>query len=67
VALTLRALSLQALSDELDRLDLTASGGVIRDIIGSFVPLDGTSLPTSDPHVVGQVWANVGVLTISAG
>ena len=23
--------------------------------------------PTSDPHVVGQVWNNVGVLTVSAG
>ena len=24
-------------------------------------------LPTSDPEVVGQLWANSGVLTISAG
>jgi hypothetical protein len=24
-------------------------------------------LPTSDPHVVGQVWNNSGVLTVSAG
>ena len=23
--------------------------------------------PTSDPHVAGQIWSNVGVLTISAG
>jgi hypothetical protein len=24
-------------------------------------------IPTSDPHVVGQVWANLGIMTISAG
>jgi hypothetical protein len=31
---------------------------------------DGTvfaTLPTSDPHAVGQLWANVGVVTVSAG
>ncbi|MGF6433476.1 hypothetical protein [Bradyrhizobium elkanii] len=26
-----------------------------------------TGLPTADPHVVGQLWANSGVLTVSAG
>ncbi len=26
-----------------------------------------TAVPTADPHVVGQVWANSGVLTVSAG
>ncbi|MCK1317188.1 hypothetical protein [Bradyrhizobium sp. 23] len=26
-----------------------------------------TGIGTSDPHVVGQLWANGGVLTISAG
>lgn len=26
-----------------------------------------TAIPTSDPHVVGQLWANSGVLTVSAG
>ena len=36
--------------------DLTASGTVI---------LSG--LPTADPHVVGQLWSNSGVLTVSAG
>lgn len=25
------------------------------------------SLPTADPHVVGQLWANAGVVTVSAG
>jgi hypothetical protein len=24
-------------------------------------------LPTSDPHVVNQVWSNAGILTLSAG
>lgn len=26
-----------------------------------------TALPTADPHVVGQLWANSGVVTVSAG
>lgn len=26
-----------------------------------------TSLPTADPHVAGQLWANSGVVTVSAG
>ena len=26
-----------------------------------------TGMPTADPHVVGALWANSGVLTISAG
>jgi len=26
-----------------------------------------TNLPTADPHVVGQLWSNSGVLTVSAG
>jgi hypothetical protein len=29
--------------------------------------LDATNIPTADPHVVGQVWANSHVLTVSAG
>jgi len=29
--------------------------------------LNAASLPTIDPHIVGQVWANSGVLTVSAG
>jgi hypothetical protein len=36
--------------------DLTASGVVIF-----------SDLPTSDPAVAGQLWANSGVLTVSAG
>lgn len=26
-----------------------------------------TALPIADPHVVGRLWANAGVLTVSAG
>lgn len=26
-----------------------------------------TGIPTADPHVVGAVWSNAGVLTVSAG
>lgn len=36
--------------------DLSASGVVIF-----------SGLPTADPHVVGQLWSNAGVLTVSAG
>lgn len=35
------------------------------DDAGSRVILPG--LPTADPHVVGQLWSNAGVLTVSAG
>ena len=28
---------------------------------------DASLLPTSNPHVVGQVWSNAGILTVSAG
>lgn len=30
-------------------------------------PVVMTGLPTSDPHVVGHLWANSGVVTVSAG
>lgn len=36
--------------------DLTASGDVIF-----------SGLPTADPEVAGQLWSNLGVLTVSAG
>lgn len=36
--------------------DLSASGVVIL-----------SDLPTADPEVVGQLWNNAGVLTVSAG
>ncbi|SEC58785.1 hypothetical protein SAMN05519104_1666 [Rhizobiales bacterium GAS188] len=36
-------------------------------LIAGYVPLNASGLPTADPHVVGQVWRNAGVLTVSAG
>jgi hypothetical protein len=26
-----------------------------------------TNLPTADPHVIGRIWSNSGVMTVSAG
>lgn len=40
-----------------DAIVITVAGGV--PII--------TGVPTADPHVVGALWNNAGVLTISAG
>ena len=39
-----------------------AAGGQISILAGGAL-----ILPTVDPHVVGAVWNNAGVLTISAG
>lgn len=49
--------------------------GVADFYVAGNTPLDPTlpavinaaALPTADPHVVGQVWSNAGVLTVSAG
>lgn len=35
--------------------------------IGAAGELSFPNIPTADPHVAGQVWANAGVLTVSAG
>jgi hypothetical protein len=29
--------------------------------------VDASAIPTADPHVAGQVWANSHVLTVSSG
>lgn len=42
---------------------LTATGAVVL----SNASVKMTALPTADPHVVGQIWANSGVMTVSAG
>jgi len=42
---------------------ITATGAVSLD--GTTVVI--TDLPTADPEVVGQLWNNSGVLTVSAG
>jgi hypothetical protein len=36
-------------------------------LVAGFVPLNASALPTANPHVVGEVWSNAGVLTVSAG
>jgi hypothetical protein len=41
------------------------AAGLLQMATGSKVMLPG--LPTADPHSVGQVWSNAGVLTVSAG
>lgn len=33
----------------------------------SYLPLTGASLPTTNPHKVGSLWNNAGVVTVSAG
>ncbi len=43
--------------------DLTTTGDVTVD--GTTVII--SDLPTSDPGVVGQLWNNAGVLSVSAG
>lgn len=35
--------------------------------VGTYLPPMGSNLPTADPHKVGAVWRNSGVLTVSAG
>ena len=47
--------------------------GVVHQILQSMVTptlptvLNAASLPTTNPHVVGQLWVNSGVVTVSAG
>lgn len=38
-------------------------------VLGATLPAatSGASLPTADPHVVGRLWSNSGVVTVSAG
>ena len=47
----------------------SANAAAIIAISENVIMLDGggTAIPTSDPGVAGEVWANSNVLTISAG
>jgi hypothetical protein len=36
-------------------------------LTASVLPLKGATLPTTDPHVVGELWNSAGVVKISAG
>ena len=49
--------------------DITALEGTVTALAANVVTLDGTgtAIPTADPSVVGEIWANSGVLTVSAG
>lgn len=42
-------------------------GEWLRILSSSFLPLEGVSLPTTDPHVVGALWNSAGTVKISAG
>ena len=44
-----------------------ALNAYLKRLVAGFVPLNAAALPTADPHVVGEVWRNAGVLTVSAG
>lgn len=39
----------------------------IQDAVTNIQAGVGITLPTSDPEVVGQLWSNSGVVTVSAG
>ena len=47
--------------------------GVVHQILQNMVTptlpavVNAAALPTANPHVVGQIWSNAGVLTVSAG
>jgi len=47
------------------------TGGVTGPVAATTLSASGavilSGLPTADPHVVGELWNNAGVLTVSAG
>jgi hypothetical protein len=52
--------------------DTTSSGdhlgsATMNNLTASGSQINFTGLPTSNPHVVGRLWSNSGVLTVSAG
>lgn len=40
---------------------------LLQDVVSMPLMFVPATMPTSDPHVVGQVWSNLGLMTISAG
>ncbi len=40
---------------------------IVTSLVGSVIQTGTLVPPTSDPHIVGGIWNNNGVLTISAG
>jgi hypothetical protein len=51
------------------KLKLMDGDGLVVEVTGGVLPavLSAAALPTADPEVVGQVWLDTGVLTVSAG
>lgn len=52
-------------------INATTGAVTVNATYGANIETAGTvifsGLPTADPHVVGQLWSNSGVLTVSAG
>jgi len=46
------------------RFSKSQEQALLKILLGSEL---GGSLPTADPLVAGQLWSNVGVVTVSAG
>lgn len=54
--------------------DITKTASTGAETVNISITYDGTNsvvilsnLPTADPTVAGQLWSNLGVLTVSAG
>jgi len=54
-----------------DRLTVEPGGSInfngVTFTVNAAGKLIVAGLPTADPHVVGQLWSNAGVVTVSAG
>ena len=50
-----------------DSLLVTPTGLTQQTLANALGLRNVAGIATADPHVVGQVWANSGVLTVSAG
>ena len=56
-------MSLYGNTDKTQNGEITKTTAKVTDIKAG----KGIVLPTSDPAVAGQLWANVGIVTVSAG
>lgn len=48
-------------------LRVNADGSINATVGALGAATSGAALPTADPHIVGRLWANSGVVTVSAG
>lgn len=46
---------------------LPLAGGTVTGATTFAGVVKATALPAADPHVAGELWANAGVVTVSAG